>query len=151
MNAFRDAARRARFAGFEVVEIHAAHGYLLHEFMSPLVNARADAYGGAFDHRIRLCVEVVDAVRAVWPDHLPVFVRISATDWKSGGWDMEQSVELARRLIVGGDDGDGPAAGYREVTEPALVEKRDQADGDHCRVEDPVGGQDRIFGELGGH
>jgi 2,4-dienoyl-CoA reductase-like NADH-dependent reductase (Old Yellow Enzyme family) len=98
VNAFRDAARRARLAGFEVVEIHAAHGYLLHEFMSPLVNARADAYGGAFDHRIRLCLEVVDAVRAVWPDHLPVFVRISATDWKPGGWDLEQSVQLARRL-----------------------------------------------------
>jgi 2,4-dienoyl-CoA reductase-like NADH-dependent reductase (Old Yellow Enzyme family) len=102
--AFRDAATRARAAGFDVVEIHAAHGYLLHEFLSPLVNARADAYGGSYDHRVRLCLEVADAVRSVWPERLPVLVRLSATDWKEGGWEIEQSVELARRLGARGVD-----------------------------------------------
>lgn len=101
---FRAAAARARAAGFQVVEIHAAHGYLLHEFMSPLINTRADEYGGSYDNRIRLCLEVVDAVRAEWPDHLPLFVRISSTDWKDGGWDLDQSVELARRLRGRGVD-----------------------------------------------
>ena len=104
VNAFREAARRARNAGFDVVEIHAAHGYLLHQFMSPLVNTRTDAYGGSYDNRVRLCLEVVEAVRHVWPDELPMFVRISASDWKSGGWDIEQSVELAKRLQVRGVD-----------------------------------------------
>jgi 2,4-dienoyl-CoA reductase-like NADH-dependent reductase (Old Yellow Enzyme family) len=98
VEAFRAAAERARAAGFLVLEIHAAHGYLLHEFLSPLVNTRADAYGGSFENRIRLCVDVVTAVRRVWPDRLPVWVRISATDWIDGGWDVDQSVELARRL-----------------------------------------------------
>jgi 2,4-dienoyl-CoA reductase-like NADH-dependent reductase (Old Yellow Enzyme family) len=102
--AFGTAARRARAAGFDVVEVHAAHGYLIHEFLSPLSNTRTDEYGGAFDNRVRLCVEVVDAVRAVWPDRLPVVVRISATDWTDGGWDVEQSVELARRLGARGVD-----------------------------------------------
>ncbi len=104
VHAFRDAATRARAAGFDVVEIHAAHGYLIHEFLSPLSNTRADAYGGSFEHRIRLCLEVVDAVRGVWPDRQPVFVRISATDWTEGGWDVEQSVRLARRLREHGVD-----------------------------------------------
>jgi len=104
VGAFRRAAGRARAAGFRVVEIHAAHGYLLHEFMSPLVNTRSDAYGGSYDNRIRLCLEVVEAVREEWPDHLPLFVRISATDWKDGGWDLDQSVELARRLRDRGVD-----------------------------------------------
>jgi len=104
VQAFRDAAVRARAAGFDVVEIHAAHGYLIHEFLSPLSNTRDDAYGGAFDNRIRLCLEVTDAVRAVWPERAPVFVRISATDWAPGGWDIEQSVELARRLKTRGVD-----------------------------------------------
>jgi 2,4-dienoyl-CoA reductase-like NADH-dependent reductase (Old Yellow Enzyme family) len=102
--AFAVAARRALAAGFDVVEVHAAHGYLLHEFLSPVSNTRTDAYGGSFDHRIRFCLEVVDAVRAVWPGHLPVFVRISATDWVDGGWDIEQSIELARRLAPRGVD-----------------------------------------------
>ncbi len=96
--AFRAAALRARAAGFDVAEIHAAHGYLIHEFLSPLVNSRTDAYGGSFDRRVRLCLEVAEAVRSVWPELLPLFVRISASDWKEGGWDVEQSVELARRL-----------------------------------------------------
>ena len=102
--AFADAARRARAAGFDVVEIHAAHGYLIHEFLSPLSNTRTDQYGGSFDNRVRLCLEVVDAVRRVWPERLPVFLRISATDWTPGGWDIEQSVELARRLRDRGVD-----------------------------------------------
>lgn len=102
IEAFAGAARRAASAGFDVVEVHAAHGYLLHEFMSPLSNTRDDGYGGTFDNRIRLCLEVVEAVRAVWPERLPVFVRISATDWLEGGWDIEQSIELARRLKARG-------------------------------------------------
>ena len=102
--AFAGAARRALDAGFDVIELHAAHGYLIHEFLSPLVNTRTDAYGGSFDNRTRLCLEVVDAVRSVWPDRLPLFVRISSTDWKAGGWDLDQAVDLARRLKDHGAD-----------------------------------------------
>jgi 2,4-dienoyl-CoA reductase-like NADH-dependent reductase (Old Yellow Enzyme family) len=101
---FRHAARRALEAGFDFVEIHAAHGYLLHEFLSPLANLRTDAYGGSFDNRIRLVLEVVDAVRGVWPERLPLFVRISATDWADGGWNPDESVELAKRLREHGVD-----------------------------------------------
>ena len=86
--AFASAAMRARAAGFDAVEIHAAHGYLLHEFLSPLTNTRGDDYGGSFENRIRLCLEVFDAVRGVWPDALPLLVRISETDWVYGGWDV---------------------------------------------------------------
>jgi 2,4-dienoyl-CoA reductase-like NADH-dependent reductase (Old Yellow Enzyme family) len=96
--AFASAARRALAAGFDVIEIHAAHGYLLHEFLSPLSNQRTDSYGGSFENRIRMLVETVDAVRSVWPADLPLFVRISATDWTAGGWDIDQSVALARVL-----------------------------------------------------
>ena len=96
---FRAAALRALAAGFQLVEIHAAHGYLLHEFLSPLANRREDDYGGSFENRTRLLCEVVAAVRAVWPERLPLFVRISATDWaEDGGWDIEQSVALALQL-----------------------------------------------------
>lgn len=102
--AFGAATVRALSAGFEIIEIHAAHGYLLHEFLSPLSNHRTDAYGGSFENRIRLLCEVAGAVRSAWPSHLPLFVRISATDWASGGWDIEQSVELARRLAALGVD-----------------------------------------------
>ena len=102
--AFRAAAARALDAGFDVIEVHAAHGYLVHQFLSPLVNTRTDEYGGPFEHRARLCFEVVDAVRSVWPDRLPLFVRVSATDWAPGGWDVEQTVELARRLKGRGVD-----------------------------------------------
>ena len=102
--AFADGARRALAAGFDVVEIHAAHGYLVHEFLSPLSNRRTDRYGGSFENRIRLCLEVVDAVRRVWPERLPLFVRISATDWTENGWDVEQSVELCRQLPCHGVD-----------------------------------------------
>ncbi len=104
VDAFRRAAERALAAGFDVVELHAAHGYLLHQFFSPLVNTRTDDYGGSYDNRVRLCLEVVDAVRGVWPERLPLFVRISATDWKAGGWDLDQAVELARRLRARGVD-----------------------------------------------
>lgn len=95
---FRAAAQRALDAGFQVVEVHAAHGYLLHEFYSPLSNRRTDEYGESFENRIRLPLRVVKAVREVWPEQRPVFVRISASDWTEGGWDIEQSVELCRRL-----------------------------------------------------
>jgi 2,4-dienoyl-CoA reductase-like NADH-dependent reductase (Old Yellow Enzyme family) len=98
VKAFGDAAERALRAGFRVLEIHSAHGYLLHEFLSPLSNQRDDGYGGSFDDRIRALLEVVRAVRERWPGRFPLFVRISATDWAEGGWDIEQSVELARRL-----------------------------------------------------
>ena len=100
IDAFKVAASRALEAGFRMLEIHAAHGYLLHQFLSPLSNLRDDAWGGTFEKRIRLTREVVAAVRSVWPERLPVFVRISATDWADGGWDIEQSVELSRRLAA---------------------------------------------------
>jgi 2,4-dienoyl-CoA reductase-like NADH-dependent reductase (Old Yellow Enzyme family) len=95
---FRAAARRAMKAGFKVVEIHAAHGYLLHEFLSPLSNRRTDSYGGAFENRVRLLTEVVTAVRSAWPAGYPLFVRISATDWVEGGWTIEDSVRLSGLL-----------------------------------------------------
>jgi 2,4-dienoyl-CoA reductase-like NADH-dependent reductase (Old Yellow Enzyme family) len=98
ITAFTEAARRAYAAGFRVIEIHAAHGYLLHEFLSPLSNLRSDAYGGAFENRTRIVREVVEAVRQSWPERAAVFVRISATDWVDGGWDVQQSVELARQV-----------------------------------------------------
>lgn len=101
---FAAAARRALRAGFQVVELHAAHGYLLHEFYSPLSNQRTDEYGGSFENRIRALLRVAKAVRELWPEQQPVFVRISATDWKEGGWDLEQSVELCRRLKAIGVD-----------------------------------------------
>ena len=102
--AFRDAARRALAAGFQVIELHGAHGYLLHEFLSPLSNHRTDDYGGGFENRIRLFVEVTDAVRSVWPESLPLLARFSATDWVPGGWDVDQSIELARVLASRGVD-----------------------------------------------
>jgi 2,4-dienoyl-CoA reductase-like NADH-dependent reductase (Old Yellow Enzyme family) len=102
--AFGRAAGRALAAGFDVIELHAAHGYLIHQFLSPLVNDRTDAYGGSLDNRVRFCLEVVDAIRRVWPDRLPLFVRISATDWTAGGWTEDDSVALARRLRDHGVD-----------------------------------------------
>ncbi len=101
---YADAARRAAVAGFRVVELHLAHGYLLHQFLSPLTNQRRDEYGGSFDGRVRLPLRVVKAVRDAWPDDLPLFVRISATDWVEGGWDLGQSVALARLLKDAGVD-----------------------------------------------
>jgi 2,4-dienoyl-CoA reductase-like NADH-dependent reductase (Old Yellow Enzyme family) len=95
---FADAAGRARQAGFRVVEIHAAHGYLLHQFLSPFSNKRTDHYGGSFENRTRLVREVAAAIREKWPERFPLLIRISATDWAEGGWDIEQSVELVRQL-----------------------------------------------------
>ena len=100
--AFAQAARRALQAGFDIVEIHGAHGYLIHEFLSPFSNHRQDEYGGSFENRTRLAREVVTAVRDVWPENSPLFFRISATDWEEGGWDPAQSVELARQVKATG-------------------------------------------------
>jgi 2,4-dienoyl-CoA reductase-like NADH-dependent reductase (Old Yellow Enzyme family) len=104
VRSFADAARRADGAGFLVAEVHAAHGYLLHQFLSPLSNQRADGYGGDLEGRVRIVLEVVDAVRAVWPAAKPLLLRVSATDWADGGWDLEQTVELARLLVGHGVD-----------------------------------------------
>ena len=101
---FKAAASRSLKAGFKVVEIHAAHGYLLHEFLSPLSNHRTDEYGGSFDNRIRLLLQVTDAIQEVWPPEYPVLVRISATDWTEGGWTIEDSIALARILKEKGVD-----------------------------------------------
>ncbi|MET0751740.1 MAG: NADH:flavin oxidoreductase/NADH oxidase [Pyrinomonadaceae bacterium] len=101
---FVEAAERSLKAGFEVIEIHAAHGYLLHEFLSPLSNKRTDEYGGSFENRVRFPLETAKAVREAVPEHLPVFVRISATDWTEDGWDSEQSVEFCKLLKAIGID-----------------------------------------------
>src|SRR4051794_5716937 len=98
------AASRALAAGFDTVEVHAAHGYVLHQFLSPLTNTRTDEYGGSFDNRVRYPLEVVRAVRDVWPDDRPLLVRISVQDWAPGGWSLEESVELARHLREAGVD-----------------------------------------------
>jgi len=101
---FKLATKRALKAGFKVVEIHAAHGYLLHEFLSPLSNFRTDEYGGSFENRIRLLLEVLEAMQPEWPKNLPLFVRISATDWAEGGWNIEESVQLSKILKDKGVD-----------------------------------------------
>ena len=102
--AFAAAANRALAAGFEVPEIHAAHGYLIHEFLSPLSNVRTDEYGGSLQNRLRFPLEVCAAVRKIWPAHLPVMLRISASDWKEGGWDVAQSIEFCKRAKALGID-----------------------------------------------
>jgi len=104
VDAFRDAAIRARDAGFDMLELHGAHGYLIHEFLSPITNKRTDRYGGSFENRIRLCLETTDAVREVWPEQSPLWLRISATDWVPGGWDVDDAVELSRRVREHGVD-----------------------------------------------
>lgn len=101
---FAAAAKRALEAGFEVVELHAAHGYLAHQFLSPLSNQRDDEYGGSFANRVRFVLKIAGAVRAVWPEWLPLFARISATDWAEGGWTLDESVVLARLLKKEGVD-----------------------------------------------
>lgn len=103
-NDFIIAAKRSLEAGFKVIEIHAAHGYLLHQFLSPIANQRTDEYGGSFQNRIRLLLEITDAIKSVWPDDLPLFVRISATDWADGGWTLEESIELSKILKTKGVD-----------------------------------------------
>jgi 2,4-dienoyl-CoA reductase-like NADH-dependent reductase (Old Yellow Enzyme family) len=95
---FKKAAKRSLTAGFKVIEIHAAHGYLIHQFLSPLSNQRKDEYGGSFENRIRLLLEVTKAIKEVWPKDYPLFVRISASDWADGGWDLEQSIQLSKIL-----------------------------------------------------
>jgi 2,4-dienoyl-CoA reductase-like NADH-dependent reductase (Old Yellow Enzyme family) len=104
INDFAAATKRSISVGFKVIEIHAAHGYLLHEFLSPLSNKRDDEYGGSFENRIRILIEVTEAIRKVWPEDLPLFVRISATDWTEGGWTGEDSVRLAEVLKTKGVD-----------------------------------------------
>ena len=101
---FKLATKRALKAGFQVVEIHAAHGYLLHQFLSPLSNLRTDEYGGSFENRIRLTIEVLEAVQSEWPTDLPLFVRISANDWAEGGWNIEESRQLSQLLKEKGVD-----------------------------------------------
>jgi 2,4-dienoyl-CoA reductase-like NADH-dependent reductase (Old Yellow Enzyme family) len=101
---FKAATKRAVQAGYEVLEIHAAHGYLNHQFLSPLSNTRTDEYGGSFENRIRFTMEVLEAVQTEWPENLPLFVRISATDWAEGGWNPEESVQLSRILKETGVD-----------------------------------------------
>lgn len=104
VESFADAARRALVAGFEVAEVHCAHGYLLHEFLSPLSNQRGDEYGGSLENRCRLPLRVAEAIRAIWPQGWPVLARISATDWVDGGWDLAQSVAFAQQLKAMGID-----------------------------------------------
>jgi 2,4-dienoyl-CoA reductase-like NADH-dependent reductase (Old Yellow Enzyme family) len=104
ISAFKDAARRALSAGFNMIEIHSAHGYLLQEFLSPVSNRRTDEYGGSFENRILLLKQVIDAVKTVWPAENPLFVRISATEWTEGGWTPEESVRLASVLREMGVD-----------------------------------------------
>jgi 2,4-dienoyl-CoA reductase-like NADH-dependent reductase (Old Yellow Enzyme family) len=99
---FAASARRTREAGFDVIEIHGAHGYLISTFLSPITNRRTDGYGGSFENRTRYLLEVVDAVRSEWPDDMPLFVRISSTDWMEGGWGLEDSIRLAQVLKAGG-------------------------------------------------
>lgn len=101
---FKQAARRAHEACYKVLEIHAAHGYLIHQFLSPLCNKRTDEYGGSFENRIRLLLEVLEAVKTEWPNDLPLFVRISGTDWAEGGWHEAESVELSKKLKESGVD-----------------------------------------------
>lgn len=101
---FQQAAVRAKQAGFELLELHGAHGYLLHEFLSPLSNQRTDEYGGSFENRVRFAVELTEAIRAVWDESLPLFFRVSATDWVDGGWTVEESVELSKILKTKGVD-----------------------------------------------
>jgi 2,4-dienoyl-CoA reductase-like NADH-dependent reductase (Old Yellow Enzyme family) len=101
---FKASAARAMEAEYKVLEIHAAHGYLIHQFLSPLSNHRTDNYGGSFDNRIRLLIEIAEAIQTVWPQNLPLFVRISATDWADGGWDISESVKLSSILKMKGVD-----------------------------------------------
>ena len=115
--AFATAARRADEAGFDVIEIHAAHGYLIHQFLSPLSNHRTDAYGGSFEGRVRLLLQITDAVRDVWPSEKPLFVRLSATDWVEPGWDVEQSAELSAMLAARGVDLIDVSSGGNVVTQ----------------------------------
>ena len=116
---FASATKRAVQAGFQVMEIHAAHGYLLHQFLSPLSNFRTDEYGGSFENRIRLTLEVVEAVKSEWKKELPLFIRISANDWAEGGWNIEESVQLSKILKEKGVDlidvSSGGAVSFQQI------------------------------------
>lgn len=122
VEAFSGSARRAREAGFQMVEIHGAHGYLLHSFLSPVSNQRDDAYGGSFENRTRLLREVVTAVREEWPPELPLFLRLSCTDWVEGGWTLDDSVELARLVMPLGVDLVDCSSGGISTSAPAPSE-----------------------------
>ena len=104
VNAFQHAAARALAAGFEIIELHGAHGYLINEFLSPASNKRTDEYGGTFENRIRFLLEIIDSTHKVWPADLPIFVRISATDWVEEGWTEADSIALAKILKTKGID-----------------------------------------------
>lgn len=145
---FADAARRADSADFDWIEVHAAHGYLLHSFLSPISNRRDDRWGGTFDGRARLCLEVARAIRAVWPERKPLAFRLSYTDWVEGGWTLEESVELARRLRAEGVDlidassgGTTPAATNlaRHMTARALDGQAQGRDDGVLRAQIPLG------------
>ena len=101
---FKIAAQRAFMAGYKVVEVHAAHGYLIHQFLSPVSNQRTDRYGGSFENRIRFLLEIIEAIKSVWPEELPLIVRISATDYLEGGWNLEEAIQLAKILKTEGAD-----------------------------------------------
>ena len=117
---FKSATKRAVKAGFQVMEIHAAHGYLMHQFLSPLSNFRTDEYGGSFENRIRLTLEVLEAVQSEWPENLPLLVRISASDWAEGGWNLEESIQLSKILKEKGVDlidvSSGGAVSHQQIS-----------------------------------
>jgi 2,4-dienoyl-CoA reductase-like NADH-dependent reductase (Old Yellow Enzyme family) len=123
---FTSAAVRALKAGFKVIELHAAHGYLIHQFLSPLSNTRTDEYGGSFENRTRVLLEIVDSVKKVWPEELPLIVRISATDWAENGWDIEESVKLSEKLLEKGIDlidvSSGGLVSYQKITVKPLYQ-----------------------------
>ncbi|MGE8564637.1 MAG: tRNA-dihydrouridine synthase, partial [Acinetobacter bohemicus] len=115
---FSDAAIRAVDAGFDLIELHAAHGYLLHQFMSPLANQRSDEYGGCFENRIRMAIETFQSMKAAVPENFPIGVRLSAQDWFEGGWSLEESVALSKRL-------EGLGAAYIHVSSGGLHVQQD--------------------------
>lgn len=117
---FKLATRRAVLAGYQVMEIHGAHGYLLHQFLSPLINTRTDEYGGSFENRIRFTLEILEAVQSEWPKEFPLIIRISATDWAEGGWNLEESIELSKILKEKGVDlidvSSGGSVSYQQIS-----------------------------------
>lgn len=121
--AFEAAARRALKAYFEVIEIHSAHGYLLHEFLSPISNHRTDEYGGSRENRMRLLLQITERLRNIIPDELPLFVRISATDWVAGGWDIDDSVALSKKLAAMGVDLVDVSSGGTTATAPVPLHR----------------------------
>ncbi len=122
VDAFKQGARRAREAGFKVVEIHGAHGYLINEFLSPASNFRTDEYGGSFENRIRFLLEIIEAVKTEWPEELPLFVRVSASDWSEKGWTADDSVKLATIIKNKGVDLMDCSSGGNVYKAPIKVE-----------------------------